>query len=184
MLTINQKAPQINTTSISNHHINLQEINEEKVLLKFHRFSGCPVAQREIQEFIERQGELNASGIKTLIFLHSTKEKILPVYREVPGLNIIADGQKKFYRLYNTEFSWLKIFSIASWLEIFKSFFRGFFPLLNRFQGGVISIPADFLIDKKGRIADLHYGKHVGDSWTVSEVLSKAKKTELNLVTP
>jgi hypothetical protein len=49
----------------------------------------------------------------------------------------------------------------------------GYFPQFNRFEGGVVGLPSDFLVDKTGRIIDVHYGKHFGDSWTVSDVLSK-----------
>ncbi len=102
-------------------------------------------------------------------------EKITPVYKEVPGLHIIADPEKKFYRLYDSEFSWMRTFSMASWGETFKSFFKGCFPLFNRFAVAINGIPSDFLVDAKGMITDLHYGKNVGDSWTVSEVLAQAR---------
>jgi hypothetical protein len=172
----NQQAPAIHATTINNQDISLSGLIGKKVLIKFHRFSGCPVAQRQIHELMERQNELNASGIETIVFLHSTKEMILPVYKEVPGLHIIPDRHKKFYRLYQSEFSWKKLLSIASWKENFKSFFKGYFPLFNRFQGGITGIPSDFLVDKKGVITDLHYGKHIGDSWTVSEIIARSKK--------
>gem|GEM_PF-4964567 len=45
--------------------------------------------------------------------------------------------------------------------------------LFGRFQGGIIAVPSDFLINEQGVIAALHYGKHFGDTWTVNDVLAK-----------
>jgi hypothetical protein len=116
---------------------------------------------------------LVAAGIETIIFMHSSKEKILSNFKEVPGLHIIADKQKTFYHLFHSEFLWKKIFSIASWRSIFVAFFKGYFPHFNKFEGGVVGVPSDFLVNEESMITDLHYGKHFGDSWTVSDVLRK-----------
>jgi hypothetical protein len=124
----------------------------------------------------DSQQDLNNGGIETIVFLHSSKDKILANFNEVPGIHIIADPKKIFYRLYGSEFSWKKLFSFSSWKETFSSFFKGYFPQFNRFEGGIIGIPSDFLVDESGKIAYSHYGKHFGDSLTVSEVLAWAKK--------
>lgn len=173
MLTKNQLAPEIITQTISDQPLDLYALRGKKVLIKFHRFSGCPVAQWQVHELIGRQKELNTAGIETILFLHSSKEKILSNFSEVPGLYIVADKQKIFYKLFQSEFLWRKIFSLASWRSIFISFFKGYFPQFNKFEGGIVGVPSDFLLDEKSRIAYLHYGKDFGDSCSVSDVLSK-----------
>ena len=173
MLTKNQLAPEIITHTISDQPLDLYALRGKKVLIKFHRFSGCPVAQWQVHELIGRQKELNAAGIETVLFLHSSKEKILSNFSEVPGLHIVADKKKIFYKLFQSEFLWKKIFSLASWRAVFISFFKGYFPQFNKFEGGIVAVPSDFLVDEKSRIAYLHYGKDFGDSWSVSDVLSK-----------
>jgi thioredoxin-dependent peroxiredoxin len=173
MLTKNNIAPEIIVNSIGDECIDLSGLRGKKVLIKFHRFSGCPIAQCQIHEFIRRQNELNAAGIETIVFMHSSKGKIQSNFKEVPGLHIIADKQKKFYNLFHSKFLWKKFFSMASWRVTFASVFKGYFPHFNKFEGGIIGVPSDFLIDGKSMIVDLNYGKHFGDSWTVSEVLSK-----------
>ncbi|HXR82133.1 MAG TPA: redoxin domain-containing protein, partial [Saprospiraceae bacterium] len=62
MLTLNQIAPPINTKTINGEEINLHSLQGKKVLIKFHRFSGCPVAQNEVNEYIQRQKELFSAG--------------------------------------------------------------------------------------------------------------------------
>ena len=173
MLFKNQLAPEISATSINNQPISLSAFEGKKVLIKFHRFSGCPVAQWQIHELIKKQNELNAAGIETIVFMHSSLKKILSNFKEVPGLHIISDRKKIFYQLFHSQFSWKTLFSLASWHITFASIFHGYFPQFNKFEGGIIGIPSDFFLDEQRRIVDLNYGKHLGDSWTVSEVLSK-----------
>jgi len=174
MLTKNIASPEIITNSITGERIDLSEFRGKKVLIKFHRFSGCPVAQWQINEFIERQKELNASGVETIVFMHSSINKIRSNFKEVPGLHIISDKQKQFFKRFGSQFSWKALLSINSWSVTFAAFFHGFFPHFNKFEGGVIGIPSDFLLDEQGRITALNYGKHFGDSWTVSDVLNKS----------
>ena len=59
MLTKNLPAPEINADSINGQRIDLYRLRGKKVLIKFHRFSGCPIAQCQIHEFIDA-----AEGIK------------------------------------------------------------------------------------------------------------------------
>jgi peroxiredoxin len=173
MLSKYQPAPAIIADSISDQHIDLTDLKGKKVLVKFHRFSGCPVCQDEVHAFINRQNELNDAGIETIVFMHSSKEKVKSNFTEVPGLHIIADKKKKYYRIYHSQFLWRKIFSLRTWSSIFSAFYRGYFPQFNKFEGGIVGVPSDFLLDEKGMITDLNYGKHFGDSWTVSDVLNK-----------
>ena len=100
MLIKNQLAPTINTNSVSDQQIDLSILRGKKVLIKFHRFSGCPVAQNQIHELIERQNELNAVGIETIVFMHSSKRNIQSNFKETSGLHIIADRQKPYYCFY------------------------------------------------------------------------------------
>ncbi len=173
MIFRNQTSPTIVANSISNKPIDLSQMRGKKVLIKFHRTSGCPVAQRQINELAEQQDKLNAKGIQTIVFLHSSEENITPIYKEVPGLHIIADKNKMYYQLFTSRVTWTAMFSPASLRENFRSFLKGYFPHFSKFEGGVSTLPSDFLLNESGRIVDYHYGDHVGDWWTVPEILSK-----------
>lgn len=179
MLTKNIPAPGILANSISNQPIDLATLRGKKVHIKFHRFSGCPVSQCQINEFIERQNELNAAGIETIIFMHSSVSKIQSNFREVPGLHIIADKKKFFYERFQSEFSWKGLFSMSSWRATFSSIFQGYFPHFNKFEGGITGKPSDFLLDEQGRIMELNYGNHFGDSWSVSDLLNKLQLSSI-----
>jgi peroxiredoxin len=174
MLSTQKTAPPINTVSISGRPIDLSEFRGKKVLVKFHRFSGCPIARRQIHDLIEGQEALNAAGIETIVVLHSSEEKMRPNFDEVPGLHLIADPDKTLYDAYHAEFLWRRLLSVATWAETLVSFARGYLPQFNRFQGGIIGVPCDFLLDNNGTIIATHYGRHFGDSWTAADALQAA----------
>lgn len=172
MLTNGQVAPDIDGISISGQRIDLKALRGRKVLVKFHRFSGCPVAQEQIHALIGHQRRLNDAGIETIVLMHCTKEKIVPLYNEVAGLHILPDKAKTFYRRFGSRFRWRAMLHPASWVATFRAILKGNFPRFGRFQGGLIAVPSDLLIDERGVITHLHYGKHFGDSWSAADVLA------------
>jgi peroxiredoxin len=135
MLSKKQPAPPIDAVSLSGRPLDLGEFHGKKVLVKFHRFSGCPVARRQIHDLIEDQHALNAAGIETIVVLHSSQEKMRPNFDEVPGLHLIADPGKALYRAYQAEFLWRRLLSPMSWRETFASFARGYLPPIQQVPG-------------------------------------------------
>ena len=129
----NHLAPSIHALTINDREIDLSQFLGKKVLIKFHRFSGCPIAQDQIHELIMRQNELTDAGIETIVLLHSTKKKILTNFHEVPGLHILADRRKKFYSVYGAAFSWGKLFSWDTWMATIRSILKGYFPQFTKF---------------------------------------------------
>lgn len=144
------------------------------VLLKFHRFSGCPVCQDQASGYTQRADELRDTGIETLVVIHSPAEKMLPLYSDGPGLTFIPDPEKKLYRLYGSRFSFRSMWRLGTWKHTLKAISHGFLPRFNRFQGGVMGVPSDFMIAPDGKLAEVHYGRDYGDSWTVNEALMHA----------
>jgi peroxiredoxin len=169
-----QPAPMIDTISLSGDRLDLAQFRGKKVLVKFHRFSGCPVARRQVHDLINEQDVLNAAGIETIVVLHSSAAKMRPNFEEVAGLHLVPDPGKTLYRAYQADFRWRKLFSIGSWRETFTSFARGYFPQFTRFEGGIVGVPSDFLVDEDGTIAVTHHGAHFGDSWSASDALQAA----------
>jgi len=113
MLTTKQPAPPINAVSISGRPVDLSAFRGKKVLVKFHRFSGCPVARRQIHELVEGQEALNVAEIETIVVLHSSEEKLRPNFDEVPALHLIGDPEKTLYHAYQAEFRWRRLLSAA-----------------------------------------------------------------------
>jgi len=173
MLTASRSAPRSHLTCLSGERLDLHNFRGRPVLVKFHRFSGCPVARHQIDQFIARLPELTGAGVEMIIVLHSSADKVAPNFAERSGLHIVADRDKTLYRAWACTFDRRRLLSPASWRATLAALRHGYLPQPTRFQGGVVGIPADFLIDGAGLIAEAHYGRHFGDSWTVDDVLAR-----------
>ena len=176
MLSAHQQAPQFAADTVSGRRIDLAELCARgPVLVKFHRFSGCPVAQHQIGALLAHREELCSAGIETIVVLHNAAEKVRGVFDDAPGVHIVADREKRLYREYDVRFAWRRLLSPGTWAETLRSIARGNLPRPSRFQGGVVGVPADFLIDRSGNVVSLSYGRHYGDSWSVADALAAVR---------
>ena len=56
---------------------------------------------------------------------------------------------------------------------LLKGMFKGYVPLI--FKGSLITMPADFLIDREGNIKVAYYGKDEGDHLAFEQVKAFSK---------
>jgi peroxiredoxin len=176
MLSANQQAPQFAADTVNGRRIDLAELCAGgRVLMKFHRFSGCPIAQHQIRALLAHHEELRTAGIETVVILHNAPEKVRGVFHDAPGVHIVADREKRLYREYDVHFAWRRMLSPGTWAQTLRSVGRGNLPRVSRFQGGVVGVPADFLIDRSGQILSLSYGRHYGDSWSAADALAAVR---------
>lgn len=111
------------------------------------------------------------ANIQEIVFFHSSKEVLLEYQGQFP-FDIIGDPQKKFYKQFGVEQSiWALLNLKAIWVAI-KGNLKKNKPKVNM-EGGILGLPADFLIAPDGKILAAHYGKHAADQWTMEELLSK-----------
>jgi peroxiredoxin len=135
--------------------------------LQFRRFAGCPICNLHLRTFTRELPQLEAAKIRSVAFFHSNADEL----REVP-FPVVADPERTWYRRFAVEQSAFA----AMHPSAMASAMRGLFlptthPL--KAEGGPSGLPADFLIDPKGRVVAAHYGSHADDSWSVKDVLSK-----------
>lgn len=139
--------------------------------LQFRRFAGCPICNTHLRSFARRAAELDAAGIRKVVFFHSSAESLR---RHDDGLPfaLIADPRKEFYRRFGVEVSLRAVLHPRAWWSALKGLFAGMPGL--RMQNGPLGLPADILIDGAGRVTTVRYGAHAYDQWTVDEVLALA----------
>ena len=46
--------------------------------------------------------------------------------------------------------------------------------IYRRAENGILGLPADFLVDRAGRVVACRYGTHADDQWEVDELLRVA----------
>ena len=137
--------------------------------LQFRRFAGCPICNLHINTFVQRHMELVENGIQEIAIFHSSKEA-MQEHKGAP-FAIVADPAKHLYQEFGVETSVMSILNPAAWLSGIKGLGSQGVNLLERGQN-FLGMPADFLIDKGGKILACKYGKHADDHWSVDEVLA------------
>lgn len=149
--------------------------------LQFRRFAGCPVCNLHLRSFVRRHEEIEAAGIREVVFFHSTPELLREHADDLP-FAVIADPEKRYYAMFGVETSKRAIFHPRLWGSIPKAvmvslgdLLRGRKPAPSLLpKGGRWGLPADFLIDGDGAIVAVKHGEHAYDQWSVDEVLGLA----------
>jgi len=149
--------------------------------LQFRRYAGCPICNLHLRSFVERQEEITKAGIREVVVFHSTTEELLPNEKDLP-FDVIPDPQKRLYREFGVETSWRSVLDPAAMatvprgaaLAVKRRFTVGAPLPLRKATNGRLGLPADFLITTEGYLADVKYGRHSDDSWSVDELLAAA----------
>lgn len=103
---------------------------------------------------------------------HSSAKTMLDFQGQLP-FAVIADPQKKLYAQFGVEkMSPLAALNPRSWIAAGRALTQS--PSLRGASGKGeehMGLPAEFLIDPRGRMVAAKYGKIVDDHWSVDELL-------------
>jgi peroxiredoxin len=172
----------INCTPAKEFHINdifgnsvtLDNYKGKRLLLSFLRFTGCPICNLHVHQWLERKQHIEDSNLNILIVLESPTETIRSyVDKEKLPFTFISDPQNVLYNIYQVETSWVKyflmLFSLDIWLRAFKGWSR--YSAWSSMKGTMNRIEAEFLIDENGTIVRAQYGEKIGDYIPLEEYL-------------
>ena len=150
---------------------------EKPLMLAFFRYASCPLCNLRVHELIKHYEQFKEK-IEIVLIFQSPKEKIAQyVGRQDIPYRILPDPDKRLYRLYGVESSWIG-FAKAWTLEIKRVFEavikNGYLP--GTVEGEIHRIPADFIINKENKILKAFYGKDIGDHLPIEEIEALTKK--------
>lgn len=147
--------------------------------LQFRRFAGCPVCNTHLQSFTARHQEIADAGIREIVVFHSPDAELLPYQGRFP-FHVIGDPAKVLYRKYGVESSISAFFSLKAWAASLKGILSKDKPEMQLMpNGGVMGLPAEFLIASDGLVRAVHYGAHAYDQWTVDELLELSRSPKV-----
>ena len=157
-LQVGDPAPVFRATDIHGMSLDLATLRGSRVWLSFLRFANCPLAQAKLEMM-----KTLAAAFPALrpIAVGTPEVANRPRYREA-GFPVIADREQAFYRLYGAEHSFPRAMVPTNQWAAMKAMARGYWlrvPLETPWW----RMPADFLIDENGQIADAHYGRRMHD---------------------
>ena len=143
------------------------------VHLQFRRFAGCPICNLHLRSVMQRHDEITAAGIREVVFFHSPADELRDY--DLP-FAVIADPGKRYYREFGVESSRRALLHPRTWGAILRgaalTVLGRFRPPAAKQEGGRLGLPADFLIDRDGRVLAVKHGEHAYDQWSVDELLA------------
>ena len=145
------------------------------VHLQFRRFAGCPICSLHLRSFAKSIAVLEAAGVRTVAFFHSSMDSLRPYHADLP-FPVVPDPERHWYRRFGVERSVLAVANPkAIWAAMKGLVGAPSSPFEG--EGGINGLPADFLIRPTGEIVAAHYGRHADDQWEVDDVASLARRS-------
>lgn len=168
-------APAFAAHTIHGKAVHMPNPQARYVHLQFRRFAGCPVCNFHLLTMGKRHPEIAAAGIHQVVFFHSSPEEMRKYQAQLP-FDCVADVGKKHYRAFGVESSGLALLSPRvlwsgfRWILASRRFY-------NKAENGILGLPADFLLDSRGRVLASKYGAHADDQWDTDALLRLASVT-------
>jgi peroxiredoxin len=171
-LSAGDQAPTLALTTLRGDRVQIPDPGVRLVHLQFRRFAGCPVCNLHLHRFGERRAEIEAQGIRELVFFHSSREELLEYQSRLP-FDVVADPEKTHYRRFGVETSlWAPLHPSVLWNGLRGVLAMG--RMYTKAENGILGLPADFLVDRAGRLVACRYGAHADDQWDVDELFRLA----------
>lgn len=173
-LKVREKAPNFEAVDTNGEIIKLSSYKGQKVFIAFFRYAGCPVCNFRIHELIENYDNISSKGYKIIAIYESNNDTLREYIKETPiPFTVIGNHNLRLYKEYRVEKSFWKMLGSAFKKQPKEAMKKGNKQFSKKYKrdGHLNRIPADFLIDEKGLLTTVHYGKNIGDHLPLSEIL-------------
>ena len=154
---------------------NLKETNGKKILLTFYRIASCSLCNLRISQITKRWSELGPNFQHVSIwhapqdFLKKNMDK-----HNIPFI-ALADENYKYFSKYSIERSIRK--TLLAFIYRLPSFIlaiiKGFIPF--QFKGYMDIVITDVLIDEKGKVVEVQYGRDIGHHFSFDKIKDFSK---------
>lgn len=174
-LTTLRPAPDFDAFDIHGRRIHLKDFRGRRVMISFFRDAACPFCNLRVYELSHHYKRLSEQGLEIIALFKSSPDDIRRYVAKRPRPFImVGDEEMHIYKSYGVEHSMGGMFRgmFFRMPRMIRAMFYGFLPHM---RGDQTLIPADFLIDEKGFIRAVHYGRDIGDHIPMSSVLSFIK---------
>ena len=174
--------PTLELTATSGQQVTIPDPAGDYIHLQLRRFAGCPICNLHLRSIVTRYDEIRSQRVREVVVFHSTAAELTKHEAELP-FPLIADPERALYRRLGVERGLRSLLrpralraamaGQTAALRHKSTMRRALGPVTP--TGGLLGLPADFLIAPDGRIAALKYGQHAYDQWTVDELLDHAR---------
>lgn len=155
-------APRLTLKDVYGQPVTIGGASGRRTLLCFFRDAGCPFCNFHLYLLSNRYASLAAHGLTVIALFYSTPAEVKRVAcRERRPFPVIADADSIAYDAYRIEHSFGR--KLKATFTRMPTLLKGLRMVgLAGFNTNNI-VPADFLIDEDGRIAEAYYGRDAGD---------------------
>ena len=169
-ITINQGIPHISTADIEGNTISTERLLGKKYALIFLRDIDCIFCNLHIHNLITHFKAINLEGHQIIIILNASVEDIESSFEDQDfPFTLIPDPNLSLYQKLGLEKSLKgKIIALLKFGLILKTMRKGLFSMKSLFRRN--TLPADFLVNEKGLVVKLKYGKHFADHLSPKEI--------------
>ncbi len=159
----NQKVINIILPEINGEEFNMETLKGKPFMISFFRFASCPFCNMRVNELVRRFDEFGEDFTIVALFDSSLENLQKHTEKHQAPFPILADKKNIFYKKYAIEksFSGMLKGMLTRFPTLMKGILIGFVPIQPK--GSMITMPADFLVDRNGIIQTVYYGKDEGD---------------------
>ena len=156
-------APDFAVVDLAGKRVALKDLEGQKVLLSFYRYAACVFCNLRTHDVIEKAPAWQAKGLAIVAFFQSpaaTMEKY--VGKQQPPFALVPDPAREVYAKYGVEASgWGFVRGLTRVSDMNRGKELGL--MHNEPEGETTLLPADFLINADGTIAEAYYAQDIGD---------------------
>jgi len=151
------KAPLFKIESYNMGTIELEKlVGDQKIVLIFSRYFGCPICQLDLKTLLERKSEIEGRGAR-ILYITQSNENIAREYIEKENINfpVIPSSRDELYKEYG-----LGLMNAEAIKEVrtkFKEATKLGFEH-GEYEGWEKQGPGQFVIDKDGKVIHAQKG--------------------------
>ena len=164
-----QAAPRLPLTDIDGRPVVVGE--GRRMLLSVFREASCPFCNVRVYALTHDHDDLRALGLDVVVIFHSDEQDVRRfIARQPRPFRMVADPLGRAHEAFGAERSSLR--KLRAMFTRFPAMLRGL-RLIGATAGGRRPgdlIPADFLIDGDGRVAETWFGRDAGDHIPLARV--------------
>jgi thioredoxin-dependent peroxiredoxin len=160
-LAVGQKAPSLQGTSALGAPLSLEMYRGHKVWVAFFRYTSCTFCSLRIHEMLHRAERWTEAGLRIIGVFQSPVDAVSEFVRErrVP-FPFACDPEERLYAAWGLDASVSAMLGTHLIVGMSRDVLSG---RAFKKHGTLTRIPADFLIDERGVIADAFYGHDIAD---------------------
>lgn len=160
-LRVGERAPAVVLDALDGSRLDCTSPNVP-VALVFTRYTGCPTCQLHVSSIAAAMPEFRARSCAVWVVFQSTPARLSAAMAEwKPGFSAVADPAARLYDAFGVATSVAGFVHLRSLLALGRALAAG--KRHGRLEGREMQMPAEFVLDHRGRIALAHYGRTLGD---------------------